>query len=84
MAQAMRDFREWVTGSMPSHAETLVKVLPAPLIHDVPSAPRIYRGSVCQVQVCRKQSPTATSSARYSPSGLCVACLYRLRQRERV
>jgi hypothetical protein len=77
----MRDLREWVTGRMPSHAETLVKVLPVPLVHDRPSAPRVYCGRLCLVQVCRQRDPTATSSTRYSPSGLCVACLYRLRQR---
>jgi hypothetical protein len=75
----MTRWREWVTGSMPSSAETLTSVLPVPLRHDQPGIPRVYLGTLCLVQRCRKQHPTATSSLRYSPSGLCVACLKRLR-----
>jgi hypothetical protein len=79
MAAKVTRWREWVTGSMPSNAMTFVNVLPEPRIHDQPSPPRVSRGVLCRVRCCRKYHPEATSSLRYSPSGLCVACLTRVR-----
>jgi hypothetical protein len=72
-------WREWVTGQTPSNAVTMIKVLPPPRVHDHPSPPRTYLGRLCSVQVCQQRDPHATASLRFSPSGLCVACLTRLR-----
>ena len=55
---ALGHWREWVTGKVPSTAQTLLTApLAAPIYHDTPSAPDTYWGTRCTVKACRKAGP---------------------------
>jgi hypothetical protein len=69
---ALRSFREWVTGSLPSTATTPMKTpLPAPKYRDHPSPCRSYIGRACPKRACQGDR------RRFARTGMCVRCWER-------
>jgi hypothetical protein len=69
-----RDCRTWVTGMVPASAIGIQTRLPAPTVHDTPSACKTYTDAPCTVKACQGHSE------RFRLTDLCTRCWARVKK----